>query len=493
LFFFLIPTGSVLQRTVKSGIWVTATKFSARFLQILLLIVLARLLTPREFGLIGIALLTLTATKRFTDIGLNAALIQQKEDNVNRYLDTTWCLEIGRGLLMFGALFVMAPFVAQIFGEPRAIPLIRVLGLGPILYGLRNPGVVYFQKRLNFHKDFLYQTCGGVTQFVVGVGFALYSPTAWALIFASVSRPAIKLVLSYVLHDYRPWPNFDVGIAKELIDFGKWITGASIIGWVYSQGDDAFVGWFLSATALGFYQYAYRMADTPATEVSGIISSITFPAYSAIQEDFDELRRALVQTLRFTSTIVFPMAFGIALVTPSFVRVVLGPDWTPMIGAMQLLAMYGLLHALTRNYGSIWKALDRPDLIVKTGLLRIAILAALIWPMTARFGIEGTALTVTAVYLFPMLPLDVYLTAQLIECRSRLLYREYFYPFVASATMFVILWYARTFVEVSPLVEMLTLIPAGAILYVGVGLILESQFDWGVEQNIQTLMRGMKG
>jgi len=489
----LIPSGSVVQRTIKSGIWVTATKVSARMLQILMLIVLARLLDPREFGLMGIALLTLNGTKHFTNIGLNAALIQQKEEDVDSYLDTTWMLEIGRGVFIFGALFLLSPFIAELFDEPRATSVIRVLALGPVLYGLRNPGVVYFKKNLEFHKDFLYKTSGGVTQFVVGVAYALYSPTVWALVFASMSRPTVKLGLSYLLHDYRPWPSFDYGAARELIDFGKWMTGASIIGWVYGQGDDAFVGWFLSATALGFYQYAYRLADTPATEVSGIISQITFPAYSALQENIDELRRALLQSTRFTAFITFPMAFGIVLVAPSFVRAILGPDWTPMILTMQILAIYGLVHSITRNFGAVWKALGRPDLIAKMGALRVTLYAIAIWPATAMWGIEGTALVVTGIFLFPMMPIDVYLAAKLTEARSVQIYEEYAYPFVAASVMFLTLWYARQLVAVSPLVEFLLLIPSGAVIYAAAAFLLERRFDWGVEQNIQTIVNGMRG
>ena len=489
----LVPKGSVLQRTVKSGIWVSATKLSARLSQILMLIILARLLSPRDFGLVGIALLTLSATEQLTQIGLDSALIQQKKENVDSYLDTTWCLEIARGLLVFGVLFSLAPFIAQFFSEPEATNIIRVLALGPVLFGLRNPGVVYFRKNLEFHKEFLYQTSGSVVQFVVGVSYALYSPTVWALVFASLSLPATNFVLSYLLHGYRPWPSFDIGAARELINFGKWITGAAIIGWLYREGDDAFVGWFISATALGFYQYAYRLADAPATEVSGIISQITFPAYSAIQDDIDELRNALIQSTRFTAFLTFPMAFGIALVAPSFVPAVLGQEWTPMILTMQILAMYGLLHSVTRNFGAVWKALGRPDLIVKTGLLRVFCIAVMIWPATAMWGIEGTALTVTLVFLFPMLPIDVWLAAKLTEGRPRQLYREYLYPCVAATTMFGTLWYARTLVDLPPVVEFVLLIPAGALVYGGAAFVLERRFDWGVEQNLQMILNGIRG
>ncbi|WP_435092690.1 lipopolysaccharide biosynthesis protein [Halorubrum sp. N11] len=488
-----IPSGSVIQRTVKSGIWVTATKMAVRLSQILMLIVLARLLDPRAFGLMGIALLVLSAIRRFTDIGINAALIQDKQENVDEYLNTTWCLEAARGLLIFGVLALVAPFIAGFFDEPGATNLIRVLGLSALLYGLRNPAVVYFQKDLSFHKDFVFKSSGSVVQFVVGVGYALYSPTVWALVFATVGRSFSKFLLSYVLHEYRPWPTFDMAIARRLIDYGKWITGASIVGFVYSEGDDAFVGWFLNATSLGFYQYAYRLADMPASEVSGIISEITFPAYSRLQGDLDELRGALLHTTRLTAFIAFPLSFGIAVVAPSFVPAVLGDEWRPMITAMQILALYGLLHAITRNFGAIWKALNRPDYIVKTGLLRVACIAVLIWPATARFGIEGTALVVVGVYAFPMLPLDVYLSARMVNARQRQLYAEYLYPFVAASVMFVTLWYGASATNLTPLVEFLVLVPSGAVVYIAVAYLLERQFDWGIERNLRMISDGLRG
>lgn len=488
----LVPGGSVVQRTVKSGIWVSATKMSLRASQLLMLVILARLLAPRDFGLMGIALVTLSATRRFTDIGINAALIQDKKENIDEYLNTTWSLEIGRGILLFVILFVGAPYIAALFSEPEAADLIRVLGLIPVLYGLRNPAVVYFQKDLSFHKEFIYQSSGAVVQFVVGVGYALYSPTVWALVFASVSKMATLFVLSYLLHGYRPWPTFELAVAKKLIHYGKWITASSIIGFLYSEGDDVFVGWYLSATALGFYQYAYRLADTPASEVSGVISKITFPAYSKLQGDTDELRGALLQTTRLTAFVTFPIAFGIALVAPSFVPAILGDDWRPMVLTLQILTLYGLLHSITRNFGAVWKALGRPDYIAKLGFLRVCLIAILIWPATARWGIEGTALVVVGIYLFPMLPIDVYLAAQIVEARSAQIYVEYLYPFIAASIMFVSLWYAAAAADLPPLVEFVLLIPSGAIIYFAASYLLERQFDWGIEQNLRTIVDGLR-
>ncbi|EMA63694.1 lipopolysaccharide biosynthesis protein [Halorubrum lipolyticum] len=484
----IVPTGSVFDRTIKSGIWVGGIKAASRLMQILMLIVLARLLAPRDFGLMGLALLSVSATRNFTKVGLNAALIQRKTEDVDDYLDTTWCLEAARGLLIAGILFLLAPVIASFFSEPRATPLIRVIGLGPLLVGLRNPGIVYFKKDLEFHKEFLYQVSGGFVQFFVGVGYALYSPTVWALVFAFVAADAFRSLLSYVIHDYRPWPSFDVGAAKELIDYGKWITASSMVYFIYSEGDDAFVGWFLSATSLGFYQYAYRLADTPSSEVSEIIASVSFPAYAKLQDDPDEMRRALLATTRVTAFLTIPMAFGIAAVAPSFVPVVLGSDWTPMIAAMQLLALFGMFHSITRNFGSVFKAIDRPDLNAKLGAVRVVCIAALIWPLTARFGIEGTALTVVLVYVFPMIPLDVYVISRVTAVRARAFYREWAYPLIAAGTMFGLLRYAQRLTDLSPVVELALTVPAGAAIYLAVSYVLDRQLGWGIQRNLRSML-----
>ena len=488
----VIPSGSVLQRAVKSGVWVGITKVVMRSSQLLMIVVLARLLSPTQFGLMGISLLLLSGTRKFSRFGLDAALIQKQEQNVDSYLNTIWCLEIVRGLLLFSVLYVSAPPIATQFGEPAAQPLIRTLGVVPLIHGLRNPAVVYFEKDLAFHKSFGYQASGGLAQLVVGIGYALHSPTVWALVAASLTKPAVRTAVSYLLDDFRPWPALDLDAASELVQFGKWMTGGSILGFLFKEGDDAFVGWFLSTTALGFYQYAYRLADMPATQLAGVLSQVTFPAYSELQMDIAEVRYAVIQTTRLTAFFAFPMAFGIELVAPSFVPVVLGEQWTPIVVSMQILAFYGLFHALTSNFSEVWKSQGRPDLQVKLGLVQLGCLAIAVWPAATMWGIEGVALSVTGISLFPMIPLDVYVTAELLETTPIEIYREFVYPLVAALTMFGSLWYIRSVVDLSHLGELLLFVPAGALIYAGATLVLADRFDWGIRGLFGMVVEGIK-
>lgn len=487
-----IPSGDVGSRVAKSGAWVLSQNMLGRALQLLMLLILARLMGPGELGLVGIALLTLSAMRKFTNIGLNTALIQRREEDVDSYLNTTWLLEIGRGLLILIVLIASAPLIAWIFDTARAEQLVLAIAFSPVIVGLRNPGVVYFQKNLNFHKQFVYRVSGDLAQVLVAIGYALVWPTAWAYVVGFLAGDIVRTLLSYLLHDYRPQLSFDRSAAGDLIGFGKWITASSILYFIYGEGDDVFVGWFLAPAALGLYQYAYRFSNAPATEISSMITSVMFPAYSKVQDDTEALRSGYLKTLQLISFISFPMAFGILVVTPTFVRAFLGSEWTGMIVAMQILAMYGLLRAIGKTFGSVWKAIGRPDLITKLSALRTVLMALAIYPATAAWGIEGTALVVTGIYVFPMLPLDLYIISRSIDATIPQVVSEFVYPLVASVVMAGGVWYVHSVTQMSPIFEFFVLVAVGVVLYPAGALLLEMTFDWGISKNLRMIFSSLK-
>lgn len=488
----LKPSGSTGERVAKSGFWLAGQNVIGRLLQLGMLAILARLIGPGELGLVGIALLALSAVKQFTNIGVNAALIQRVEEDVDSHLNTTWLLEIGRGLIIFAVLFAAAPFVAEwFFGEPRATWLIRIIGLSPVILGLRNPGMVYFQKNLEFEKQFVYKVSGDLAQLLVGVGYALVEPTAWAFVFGFIAADVVKLPVSYLMHDYRPWPSFDLDIAKELVDYGKWLTGSSILYFLYSEGDDAFVGWLLTPTALAFYQYTYRFSNAPATELTQVVNGVMFPAFSKVQEDSAQLRSAFLRTLRMTTFIAFPASVGIAAVAPTFIIAVFGEEWLPAIPVMQILAFYGLLRGVGRTFGPVWKTVGRPDYITKTSAVRVVLLAIAIYPLTNAFGIVGTALAVTGIYIFPMTPLEVYITAREIDLPAKDIYYEFVFPALACAPMSLVIWYLQPRIPLGPFPRLAVLIATGAAVFVATVLLIEWQFSWKVSDKFQNIAQNL--
>jgi PST family polysaccharide transporter/lipopolysaccharide exporter len=485
----LLPGGdNVMEQAVKSGVWVGVMNVSERGLELLLLVIVAALLSPRAFGLMGIALLTLSSLKKFSELGIKSALIQAEEDNVDDELNTAWTIETVRGTVIGAILFLGAPFLASLFNEPAATDLFRVIAVSPFIVGLRNPAVVYFQKSLDFHKEFVYRVSGAVAYFVVTVGLALYEPTVYALAIGYIAGDTTRFIVSYLAHGYRPWPSFDVDVAKKRYSFGKWVTANSILYFLYSRGDDAFVGWALMASALGFYQLAYRLSNAPATEITQTISSVTFSAYSKVQNDVEKLRSGYFQTLRMTTLASFPAAMGIAAVAPAFVRAFFTPEWEPMIPVLQLLAIYGLLRSMGATMGPVWKAVGRPDYITKLSALRVTLIAIFIYPVTMRYGIEGTSALITGIYIFPMMPIDTYLIARTVDASPIRVLREVSYPLAASIGMAAAVTYVYQAVTLStPLLEFILLVLVGIGVYVALALALMFSFNWEVKQNLESI------
>lgn len=485
----LTPGGGLREQTVKSGIWVTAMNVGDRALQLTLLVVLARILEPADFGLMGIALVAIHGLQRFTHLGLDEALIQNRDDDVNDYLDTAWLLNIGRGLLIGGVVFLVAPLIASALGEPRAAPILRVIAVSPLILQLRNPGVVYFKKDLAFEKQFLFTMGGSLANFGVALALALAWGNVWALVAGYMASDLTRTLVSYGLHDYRPWPSFDFGIARELIDYGKWLTGSRILHFFINEGDDAIVAWLLGAASLGLYQIAYRFAMAPARELTQIVSSVMFPAYSKLQDDTAALRDGFLRTVRVTTFLSFPIGVGIAAVAPTFVAAFFGQRWLPMVPAMQIIAINGVLISFTSAFGSVWMALGRPDYLVKVGLIRLPLMLVAIIPATQTFGLAGAAGAVVGIYVFPILPIDIYLVVKCVETTYRELLSEVIYPLVASLVMGAAVWVVQAELSLgAPLLEFAVLVPLGVVVYLAAAAVLDRQFEWGLMRNVRQMI-----
>ncbi len=356
-------------------------------------VVLARLLAPGDFGLFGIAMLALSSLESFSRTGFDQALVQSKEETES-YLNTAWTVQVTRGSLLGGILVGGAPLVGAFFGEPRATLIVRVLGAAELLKSLRNIGVIYFRKELEFHKQFLYQFAGTFSDIAVALPFAFVFRSVWALILGLLARNLVKTILSYRIHGYRPRFEFDRDKAIELVNFGRWVLGSSVVVFLATQGDDIFLARVLGTTALGIYQLAYRVSNTPATEITHVIGQVTFPAYSKLQDDLNGLTKAFSRTLNAVISLTLPMTVGIFVLGPDFVRIFLGEKWVPMILPLKILVFAGFVRAVAATGGPLFRAVGEPKIDFKMNLVRVALIAATIYPLTIYWGIAGASISV---------------------------------------------------------------------------------------------------
>jgi len=390
----LNPGQSLSQRVVHGGFWVFVSQGISRSLGFIRTIILARILAPNDFGLMGIAFLAISVLQTFSATGIGVALIQKK-DNTSEHLDVAWTIQLIRGVVLFLLLFLFAPLIAHFFNTPRTKLIIQIIAIGQLFYGLTNIGIVYFQKELEFHKQFFYNISFTLPAIIVAITAALTLKSVWALVFGYLTGSFMSFVMSYVFHPYRPKLRMNWKKAKELLDFGKWIWGSTILIFLITQGDDIFVGKMLGATALGFYQMAYKLSNLPATEITHAISLVTFPAYAKLQDDLPRLREAYLKVLQITAFLSFLIAGMIFVLAPDFTRIFLGEKWMPMVPAMQVLVFAGLVRSIAATTGPIFHAVGKPKIDTIWQIVRLSVLAVLIYPVTIKWGILGASIVVS--------------------------------------------------------------------------------------------------
>lgn len=489
---FLSTGGTLTKQSLSSGAWMGATNALSRGLQLLMVLLLARMLDPSDFGLMGIGLLVMGALSRVSKLGIDSALIYNKEENVDAYLNTAWALRIARGLLIGAAVLLLSPTLASLFDTPEVTLILPVMAIGPVLEGFRNPGIVYFRKHLNYNKRFIYQVGASSAQFLVAIAYALYSPTVWALVIGYVSTSLVKFFASFVLHDYRPRFEFHLDRATEIINYGKWLLYSSIVNFIHDNGDDAIVAWALSATALGYYQMAFRFSNAPVSEITHVITDVAFPTYSKLQDDISSLRTGFFRVVELATFIATPMSVGIATVAPAFVEAFLGEQWLPMVVPMQIFALYAVWRSFGSTFGAVWKAVGRPDYLAKLQTLGTALIFIFIVPATRQYGITGTAFVIFGTSVFIMMPIDAWVTVRTLDTSMRKLFGRFAYPVTASAFMGgSVIAVQRTFPMESALVEFVVLVLVGTVTYIAAVGVLEFKFGWGLRTELEAIRQAV--
>lgn len=387
------PRDGLAQRAISGGFWVFSLRIVQQLFSLGRLLILARILSPSDFGLMGVALLTMATLETFSQTGFQTALIQKRE-NVESYLDSAWTFLILRGFALFVILYLIAPYAAAFFGTPEAEPIIQVIGVSVLLQAFTNIGILYFQKELEFNKQFLYQFAGTLADFIVAVSAVLVLQNVWALVFGLIAGNAVRCILSYAVHPYRPHIALDIEKIKELFGYGRWIFFSSILIFLLTQGDDVLVGRILGATALGLYQMAYRISNMPATEITHVISQVTFPVYAKMQHNLSKLRDVYLEVLQLTAFLSFPVTVFIFILAPDFTTIFLGEQWMPMVPAMQALTVFGVTRAINATTGPVFQGIGMPNVSTLGSAFQIVVFIVIVYPLTIRWGIVGTSIAV---------------------------------------------------------------------------------------------------
>ncbi len=388
----------LVRQAIRAGVWAIRSRAVDRGLGLARTLILVRILAPADFGLFGLATLTISALEVFSQTGLTSALVQRRGD-VDRYLDVAWTIQALRGTLLAGATWLLATVVADFFSTPNAVPLMRALGLAFLFQGLANVGIVKFRRDLELHRQFGFTLAGAVADIGVAIVVAVLGGGAWALVLGFLAGHIVRSGASFLVHPFRPRPRLDLAKARELFIFGRWIFASGIVIFLVTQGDDAVVGKMIGVAALGFYQMAYLLSNLPASQVTHVISEVSFPVYAKLQTDAPRLRTAYLHILEGITAVSLPLAASVFIAATEIVGVFLGEEWLPMVPSLQILAGLGALRSIGAANGSLFHGIGRPRVDTEIAVIHLVLMTVLIIPMAKAWGIAGVAGAVT----FPML------------------------------------------------------------------------------------------
>ena len=467
--------------------WGLFWNFSAYFLgKIVVLIttaILARLLAKSDFGLIAVALVAINYLSVLKDLGLGVALIQRKGD-VQEAANTVFTINLFLGLALSALVIPLAPFVAAYFHDAQVVPVLRWMGISFIINALGSVHTNWLVRDLDYRRKLVPELGGALTKGIISIGMAFLGYGVWSLVFGQIAGAMASLILVWIILPWRPRFTIDRNVAGSLMKFGASVTVIDIITQITDNIDYVIVGRVFGLVPLSIYTLAYRLPEMLLIGNLWVMGGVVFPAFSSLQDRPDDLRRGFLASVRVVELFAVPICLGLLIAADPIVRVVFGDQWLEAIPVLRVLAIYAWVYSLGYHVGGFYKAIGRPDILLRLSMLTLVIILPCLL-IGARFGLIGVATGhLVAVLIRRIISLglatrlvNVSLADILGELRSSLLGAMVMGPIVLAVS------YLAT--DLNPFLQLTFIVLAGALSYL---LAL-----WGLERdNLMRLLRLVK-
>lgn len=381
------------QRTISGVRWVTLTGIVQRLLGFAAIVVLARVLDPAEFGLFALAFIAIGALSLFQDLGVETALIQRKGDERIAADTAFWLIPLMSGVL-FGLTQLCAPLFASWVGDDQLIPIVRWLGVIFLVNSLGRVPLALLSKRTEFAKRSWAQMSGEVVYAVVAVALALCGWKIWSLVAGYLAKVVVTNGLAWMFVNFKPTFGFDRVVARQMLQIGGFLVASNILWFIKTNVGALWIGKLLGVTALGYYTIAFGIANFLSTYIFGRMNHVMFPVLARMQDNRAEVIGAYLKYLKYVAIVALPVGIGLLLVAEPFLHVVYGAKWLPAAPALRILAIAGVMGVLSQPGSSVFYAHGASRRVFTVGLVSAGTLLGLIVPLTAHWGVVGTAVAV---------------------------------------------------------------------------------------------------
>ena len=371
--------------TVKGTVWSAVERLATQSVSFVVMIIMARVLTPADYGLVGMVVIFVAISQSLVDSGFSQALIR-KQNRTQIDNSTVFYFNVAVGIGLYAILFLLAPAIASFYGEPRLVSITRIVSLSIVI----NSFTVVQRALLTAKLDFKLQAKASFTAALIagciGVLMAYNNFGVWSIIVYQIVNHCINCFLLWLLSSWRPTVEFSSIAFRNMFGFGSKLALSGIIDTVYKNVYLIVIGKVFSPSDLGYYTRAHQFSDFPSSNITGILQRVTFPVLCSIQDDDIKLSRIYRQFLRISAYAIFPMMVGLAAVANPLVVVLLNEQWAFTAILLQILCfgmMWYPIHAINLN---LLQVKGRSDLLLKLEIYK-KIIGVAILCVTIPFGL----------------------------------------------------------------------------------------------------------
>ena len=382
------------RRVAIAALYTIATRFALRGIGLVSTLILVRLLSPADFGVVGLASAVYASLNMLTATGFNLAIIRMAAPQRVHY-DTAWTLGVIRGVVIAAGLILTAGWQAALMHDARIAPLMWLLAGTALVQSLESGRLIDCQRELRFDLLMRYAVAGKVAGFCIVVPLAFILRNYWPLLLSGLfSRLLVIIPYSYRLAPYRPRPS--LGAWREMFGFSKWLALGNAGAILDMQLMNFVVGRYVGLAAVGFYQVVNQIAALPISEIAAPIRQPVYAGFAKIYHDVTELRRHFLTGLAMQCVVILPLTAGIAVTAPDIVALFLGAKWAAAAALLPAIAVYALFDALGHYIQNVFIVLNRQRGSTLTFYGTLAVrLPLTIWA-AIQYGVQGAVLAMLA-------------------------------------------------------------------------------------------------
>ena len=479
---------SLQRNTFKNFLWLFAGSSSQSALQIFVLAILARLVTPAEFGIIGVAMIFLGFSKILSQLGMGAAIVQREEISDN-HIRTAYTVSLFTGVMIAIMAVVFSNPIAIYFDMPELSEVLNYMSCIFIIDSFMAVSGSLLQRELRIKQIALSELISYLIGFgVLGVILAYLDYGLFALVYAYIAQAVIRAGIVFYLAPHRIVPYFDRNSFSALFHFGGWHTIAKIANYLAGQGDYLIIGKTLNASALGYYSRAYQIMVAPVRLIGQSLNIVLFPTLASVQKDLPKVRRAFYKSTKLVAFASLVISAVLIVNAREIVLILLGENWLDVIVPFQILASGTVFRMSYKISDSLAKALGE---VYKRALYQILYAASVLaFSYAGHFwGIEGVA-TGVVIAIFINFLLMTHLTLSRLKEDWSKFFLIHFKPLVAAAVTAVfcagLLWALRTQDWNLMLTEVIYLVVSIVFL---LSLFLRFRRQLGISEEIDMILK----